>query len=250
MDTLRERFYVQKTKRKPEELGNGEEYSRIVKDLYLDGYCNIKTYKRVDGFRSAKPTLSTTIEPKLEIQIQNPHSLEEAQSKGVSVLKAIVSAIHIATIPMDKELEQNDYSLITESTKFSQNKKVFYRLNHVESKTLPDLPDYINRHLRSRKLVGAIWYEAKRSNEICSYLHISPSTFQRTVKYLGNVIEKRGDRKSGYLYGVDVTSLYNNSQLSSVISTTSHSKHSLKRTALVLILFAAAVNTLISHHFI
>ncbi len=170
LDTLRKRFYVQKTKKDTKELGKGEEYSHLFKNLYLDGYFNIKTYKLVDRFKSANPILSGTIEPKLEIQLYKPQSLEEAQMRGVSVLKAIVSFLGIQTIPMDKTFEQDDYSLILESTRFSQNKKVLYWLKQPTLKTLPDLPEHIIRHLQARKLVNAIWFEAKRSNEICSYL--------------------------------------------------------------------------------
>jgi len=212
LNKINERFKVGRTKLQTEGLSKKEIYSHLVSNIYIDGYCNIKTYKRLDEFKTAKQQVNQEIEPKLEIQIYKPRSLEEAKQQGVSVLKAVIFSLNIPTLAMDRKFEVADYTYIPESSKISQDRKVASCLNTEEGNTLPNLPDFIIHHKHSYKLVNSVWIEAKRANDICSWLRISDSTFRRTLKRLGNIVEKRGDRKRGYFYGIDRTQINNTTQ--------------------------------------
>lgn len=212
LNKINERFKVGKTKLQTEGLSKEEIYSYLVRNIYIDGYCNIKTYKRLDEFKTAKQQFSQKIEPKLEIQIYKPKSLEEAKQRGISVLKAVVSSLNVPTLAMDRKFEIADYTYIPDSSKIGQNRKVASCLNIEKVKTLPNFPDFIIHHKRSRNLVNAIWIEAKRANQICDWLNVSDSTFRRTLKRLGNIIERRGDRKTGYFYGIDTTQINDTAQ--------------------------------------
>lgn len=214
LNKIEKRFNTERTKLQIEGLSNDEIYSYQISNIYIDGYCNIKTYKRLDEFKTPQQQINKDIEPKLEIQIYKPKSLEEAKQLGISVLRAIVSSLNIPTLAMDREFEIADYTYIPESSKIGQNKKVSSCLNTEENKTLPNLPDFIINHKNSYRLVNSIWIEAKRANELCRWLGMSDSTFRRTLKRLGSLVEKRGDRKRGYFYGIDTTQINNTSQAS------------------------------------
>ncbi|OGD62497.1 hypothetical protein A2160_00265 [Candidatus Beckwithbacteria bacterium RBG_13_42_9] len=229
LNKINERFKVGKTKLQTEGLSEKEIYSYLIRNIYIDGYCNIKTYKRLDEFKTAQQQFDQEIEPKLEIQIYKPSSLEEAKQRGISVLKAIVSSLNIPTLAMDRKFEISDYTYIPESNKIGQNRKVTLCLNKEQTKTLPNLPDLIINHKHSRNLVYAIWFEAKRAKQIYNWLDVSESTFRRALKRLGNIIERRGDRKTGYFYGIDKTQINNTTQLSNSNNSISRKKNKGKR---------------------
>lgn len=248
LDKLAKRFIVGKTNLKISKLEPDEEYSHLIKNLYIDGYCNIKTYKYVDEYNTANQKIQQDREPKLEIQLIKPKSLEEAKNRGVAVLKAITSSLEISTIPMDKKFEKADYTHIPDSTKISQNEKVTSCLKKQEMKVLPTLPDTIVHHPNSLKLFNEIYFEAKPSHLICNRLGISESTFRRTIRRLGNIIEKRGSQKPGYLYGIDTTQLNNNYQIRGI--TRLNIKRNSKGKALsVILLLIISGNILNSYYF-
>ncbi len=245
LDKLAKRFIVGKTNLKISKLEPDEEYSHLIKNLYIDGYCNIKTYKHVYEYNTANQEIKKDRPPKLEIQLIKPKSLEEAKNRGVAVLKAITSALEIPTIPMDKEFEKADYTHIPDSTKISQNEKVTSCLKKQEMKVLPTLPDAITHHPNSLKLFNEIYFEAKPSHLICNRLGISESTFRRTIRRLGNIIEKRGSQNPGYLYGVDTTQLNNNYQIRGItrLNNTRNNKGKALSVILLLIISANILNS-------
>lgn len=221
----------------------------IVKDIYFDGYCNLKTYKYIKDFGSSNPSISKEIEPKLEIQINNPKSLEEAQVRGVSILKAITASLGIRTIKMSREFEKNEYTEIPNSEKFSPNEKITSFLNEQEMDRLPSLPDAIRKHKNSYRIVNSIFFVPKRVDQLIAELKLSEATIRRTLKKIDYIIEKRGDRKNGYLLTIDKTKFSNNYELSS-ISTKHNNKRNNKGKALsVILLLIISANILNSYYF-
>lgn len=248
INKIEKRFNAGRTKLQIEGFSNNEIYSHQISNIFIDGYCNIKTYKRLDEFKTPQQRINKDIEPKLEIQIYKPKSLEEAKQLGISVLRAIISSLNIPTLAMERKFEIADYTYIPESSKIGQNKKVVSCLNTEENKTLPNLPDFIINHKNSYRLVNSIWIEAKRANELCRWLGMSDSTFRRTLKRLGSLVEKRGDRKRGYFYGIDKTQINNTTQASYSNNSINRKKNKGKALSIALLLIIGA-NILFSYCF-
>jgi len=247
---LGSRFSVPKTidDRKRQPLTK-EVYQHIVKDMYLDGYCNLKTYKYVNKFGSSNPSISKSIEPKLEYQINDPQSLEEAQQRGISILKAITTSLGISPIKMDREFEKSEYTEVPNSEKYGPDEKILFILNEKELDRLPDLPDAIRNHKNSYRIVSSIYFIPKRTEQLKDELNVSKSTITRTLKRLGNLVEKRGDRRNGYLLTIDKTLLKNNYELSGVIRHTSTSRKNTGKALVITLLLIIGTNIFFYHYF-
>lgn len=226
-----------------------EVYQHIIKDIDLNGYCNLKTYKYVNKFGSSNPSINKHIEPKLEIQINNPKTLEEAHARGISILKAITASLGVPVVKMDRDFEKSEYTEIPNSEKYSPNEKITSFLNEQEMDKLPSLPEAIRKHENSYKLIASIYFSPKRTDQLITELNVSESTIRRTIKKLGNLIEKRGDRKNGYLLTIDKTKLNNNTQSRGVIKHIGNSNKNKGKTLGITLFLIIGANILFSYHF-
>ena len=247
---LAHRFSVPKTIISQKNLTLTDEvYEHIAKNLFLDGYCNLKTYKHLLGFNSSKPSIDRQLEPKLEIQINNPKTLKEAHARGISILKAITASLGVPVVKMDRDFEKSEYTEIPNSEKYSPNEKITSFLNEQEMDRLPSLPEAIRRHENSYKLISSIYFSPKRTDQLITELNVSESTIRRTIKKLGSLIEKRGDRKNGYLLTIDKTKLNNNTQSRGVIKHVGNSNKNKGKTLGITLLLIIGANILFSYYF-
>lgn len=250
IDRLGHRFSVAKTtadtKRQPL---SKEAYLHIVKDIYFDGYCNLKTYKYVKGFGSSNPSISKEIEPKLEIQINNPKSLEEAEVRGVAILKAITTSLGIPTIKLSRDFEKSEYTEILNSSKISPNEKIISVLSEKEITKLPSFPEAFRKDKNSYNIIASTYFVPKRVDQLEVELNMSESTVRRTLKKLGKLIEKRGDRKNGYLLTIDRTQLINNYELSRSNTHKGNKKNNKGKALGITLLLIIGANILFFNHF-
>lgn len=247
---LAHRFSVPKTIISQKNLTLTDEvYEHIAKDLFLNGYCNLKTYKYVNKFGSSNPSINKHIEPKLEIQINNPKTLKEAHARGVSILKAITASLGVPIVKMDRDFEKSEYTEIPNSEKYSPNEKITSFLNERKMNKLPSLPEAITKHPNSYNIVNSIYFIPKRTDQLITELNVSESTIRRTIKRLGNLIEKRGDRKNGYLLIIDKTKLNNNTQSRGVIKHIGNSSKNKGKVLGITLLLIIGANILFSYYF-
>ncbi|MCR4330202.1 MAG: hypothetical protein NUV65_06695 [Candidatus Roizmanbacteria bacterium] len=250
LDKLAKRFIVGKMNIKTSALDPDEEYSHLIKNLYIDGYCNIKTYKHVLEYLKANQKVNQNIPPKLEIQLIKPMSLEVAKKRGVAVLKAVISSLKTKTLSMESSYEKADYTPILGSDEISQNEKVSSHLNKQEMKVLPTIPTDIIGDTNCLKLFNEIYFEAKPSNLICERLNISQSTLRRTLWKLGNLIERRGSQNPGYLYGIDTTKVNNKYHIRSITKHSSKSSNNKGKAQGIILSTIILSNILFFHHFL
>lgn len=250
LDKLAKRFIVGKMNIKTSALDPDEEYSHLIKNLYIDGYCNIKTYKHILEYSKANQKVNQDKPPKLEIQLIRPISLEVAKERGIAVLKAVISFLKTKTLSMESPDEKADYTPIPESSEIGQNEKVSSHLNRQEMKVLPTIPADIIGNANCLRLFNEIYFEAKPSNLICERLNISKSTFRRSLWQLGSLIERRGSQNPGYLYGIDTTKVNNKYHIRSITKHSSKSNNNKEKTLGIILSSIILTNILFSYHFL
>ena len=187
------------------DIYDGEWYVSLIKNLYTDGhYFNLKNYLFIENFKAENPFISENRLPKLEIQIKGAKTIEKAIEIGLPILKGIVEAVGLKTVPMDENFEKDDYELLMCPGAFGHSKKVINCLKkEPKRKTLPILPRSITNDKTAYKIVSYLWNKCDGLKNICTQLKISEKTFYRSYKKLGNVVERRGDKGSKYVYQVN-----------------------------------------------
>lgn len=204
-------FNTNRTKTIEIGISDGNNYTYIIKDLFKDGrFFNIKTYLYVDNFMKEDQEISEQRLPKLEIQIQDSETVIRAIEMGVPILKSVIENAGLEVIPMDKNYEINDYEPVVGTETMRQDEKVsFYLRNEPKRKVLPYIPKWITDNRRRYDLVRYLWHKSASIHKICEDLNMSLRTAQRSIKSLGKVIERRGDKGSGHIYQVDTFYLLN-----------------------------------------
>lgn len=201
-------------------LEHGEDYrikgkvwfSRANK-LFVDRtMLNIKTYRFVLNFRSKKRTISETILPKIEVQIYNPKSLEEAKQEAIPLIKAFQKHIGFRTMPM---LEP-EYSLIPDTHLLSHNVRLLNFFNSDNSIKAVKFPKEITKDETAYKIACFITPEAKSSQEIMEHSGIKRATLQRALKKLEPYLEKRGSKGIGIFYQIDINLIDKTLQINKV----------------------------------
>lgn len=178
----------------------GKIWLTIGRELYVDkNILNIKTYRFIENFRQKKRTISESILPKIEVQIYKPKSLEEAKNEAVAIIKAFQKHIGFETVSMDRE---TDYGLIQGVSLLSHNEKLLNCLKENTSIKAVKFPKEVTKDELTHKVACYIIPEAKSSQEIISYAHISRSTLQRVLNKLKPYLEKRGNN-AGLYYQID-----------------------------------------------
>lgn len=198
-------FNTNRTDPMTRDISDGEWYTSLIKNLYTDDhYFNLKNYLYVENFKSENQSISENRLPKLEIQIKGVRTIEKAIEIGLPILKGIVEAVGLETVPMDKNFEKDDYELLMCPGAFGHSKKVVNCLKkEPKRKILPILPKSITNNETDYKIVSYLWSKCDGLKNICTQLNISEKTFYRSSKKLGGVIERRGDKGSGYVYQID-----------------------------------------------
>lgn len=197
--------------------------------LFIDRtILNIKTYRFVLNFRKKKRAISETILPKIEVQIYNPKSLEEAKLEAVPIIKAFQKHIGFKTIPM---LEP-EYSLIPDTHLLSHNQRLLNFFNTDNSVKVVNFPKEITKNETAYKIACFITPEAKSSHEIMEYTGVKRATLQRALKRLEPYLEKRGSKGIGIYYQIDTNLIDKTPQINKLtrgcIITTSNSNTSNK----------------------
>ena len=204
-------FNTNKTRTFEMGISDGSSYSYLIKNLYKDNfYFNIKTYLFVDNFKGEDQEISEARQPKLEVQIEGVDTIEKAVKIGVPILKSVIENAGLEIIPMNKGYEICDYQLVDGTGAMRQDERVsFYLINEPKRKVLPYVPKWITDNRRRYDLVRYLWHKNASIHKIYKDLNISKRTAERSIKNLGKVIERRGDKGSGYLYQTDVFYLLN-----------------------------------------
>ncbi len=170
------------------------------RNLLIDkNILNIKTYRFVTNFRGKNRTISDSILPKIEVQIYNPKSLEEAKQEAVPIIKAFQEHIGFETVTM----VEPEYSLIREAHSLSYNEKLFHFFSNEKSVRAIKFPKNITKNETAYKVACYITPEAKGSQEIMKGLGIKRATLQRALKQLEPYLEKRGSKGLGIYYQID-----------------------------------------------
>jgi hypothetical protein len=202
----------------------------IGKELYIGkNILNIKTYRFIENFRQRKRTVSESILPKIEVQIYKPKSLNEAKQEAVSVIKAFQKFIGFETVSMDRE---PDYASIQNVSLFTHNEKLFNCLKENALVKAVKFPKEITKDELIHRIACFITPEAKSSQEIMHYAHISRSTLQRVLNKLKPYLEKRGSN-AGIYYQFDPNLIeqtqFNNKHEDSCLTNISNSNKSKNR---------------------
>lgn len=170
------------------------------RSLFIDkNTLNIKTYRFVVPFGGKKRKISETILPKIEVQIYNPKSLEEAKLEAIPLIKAFQKHIGFRTMPM---LEP-EYSLIPDTSLLSHNQRLLNFFNNDNPIKAVKFPKEITKDETAYKIACFITPEAKSSQEIMEYTGIKRATLQRALKKLEPYLEKRGNKGIGIFYQID-----------------------------------------------
>lgn len=186
----------------------GKIWLTIGKELYIGkNILNIKTYRFIENFRQRQRTISESILPKIEVQIYKPRSLDEAKLEAVSVIKSFQKFIGFETESMNNE---PDYALIQNTPLFTHNEKLFNCLKENTQVKAVKFPKEITKAELAHRIACYLTPEAKSSQEIMHYAHISRSTLQRVLNKLKPYLEKRGNN-AGLYYQID-TNLFEQTQ--------------------------------------
>jgi hypothetical protein len=198
-------FNTNKTEPIKRDISDGENYMYIVKNLFYKGYYfNLKSYLFVENFKDEDQEISENRLPKLEIQIKKTESIGQAEIIGIPILKSIIESVGLETTPMDKDFEKDDYEKLIGTEKYRHNEKAnFYLEKKPKRQVLPTIPNFIFNNKIDYKLVCYLWFKGAGLKNICTQLNISEKTFYRSYKRLGEVIERRGDKGSKYIYQID-----------------------------------------------
>lgn len=228
----------------------GKTWLTIGKELFIDkNILNIKTYRFIENFRQRKRIISESILPKIEVQIYKSISFEEAKREAISIIKTFQKYIGFETVSMDRE---PDYGLIQSGSLLSHNEKLFNCLKENTSVKAVKFPKEITKDELTHKVACFITPEAKSSQEIMNYAHISRSTLQRVLNKLKPYLEKRGTNGTGLYYQIDTfsieqTQLNNKDKGGCVIKDKGNSNISNKDESRVSIVYAPAVKPTVSY---
>jgi len=205
IEKLIQGFNTNKTEPIRRGISDGEDYVYIVKNLFYKGYYfNLKSYLFVENFKGEDQEISENRLPKLEIQIKKTESIGKAEMIGIPILKSIIESVGLETTPMDKDFEKDDYEKLVGTGEYRHNEKAhFYLEKKPKRQVLPAIPNFIFNNKIDYKLVCYLWFKGAGLKNICTQLNISEKTFYRSYKRLSEVIERRGDKRSKYVYQID-----------------------------------------------
>ncbi len=204
-------FNTNKTDPMDRMISDGDFYSRLVRNLYdKKHFFNLKNYLYVENFKGEDQEIGDDRLPKLEIQVKKSKSIENALEIGLPIIKSLIDSLNLRTVEMNRDFEKNDYQELIGSEKYDHSEKILFHLNsNVERHVLPILPTSILNDKLGYKLISYLWYKGASLEKICAYLKVSQSTFNRVLRRLGNIVEKRGSVRSGLIYQVDHIELNN-----------------------------------------
>ena len=171
-----------------------------------------RKFVRFLNFRSKKRTISETILPKIEVQIYNPKSLEEAKQEAVPIIKAFQGHIGFRTMPM----HEPEYSLIPDTHLLSHNVRLLNFFNSDSSIKAVKFPKEITKDETAYRIACFITPEAKSSQEIMEHAGVKRATLQRALKKLEPYLEKRGSKGIGIYYQIDTNLIDKTLQINKV----------------------------------
>lgn len=179
----------------------GKTWLTLGRMLFIDKTnLNIKTYRFVNDITTKKRKISETILPKIEIQIYNPVSIENAQKEAIPIIKAFQKHIGFET----EKMYESEYSWIQDTSSLSHNEKLFNCLKENTSVKAVKFPKEVTKDELTHKIACFITPEAKSGQEIMNYAHISRSTLQRVLNKLKPYLERRGNN-AGLYYQFDAS---------------------------------------------
>lgn len=191
-------------------IKNNEEYLYIEKNLHSEKYFNLKTYRFIEKDRTSKAYIDDLVPPKLEIQICNPETIEKGFEIGIPILRSILENLKIKTIKMNKIYDHGDYKKIKNISIYNQSPKASLLLTQKPTKMVFIKPStHIVGNNLNLKLMSLLSYKGMNRSNILTHLNCSESTLTRSLKSLGNFVEKRGSKTHGYIYQTDFTKLLN-----------------------------------------